>query len=73
MFKNVMIAKYKIGNCETCRLYMKLVRLASFTITHIGSWFFVNSIIPYPVRSYLCFSNKKCRIYTACGVLQTPE
>lgn len=25
------------------------------------------------MRSYLYFSNKKCRIYTACGVLQTPN
>ena len=31
-----------------------------------------DSIIPYPVRSYLAFRNKKCRIYTVCGVLQTP-
>ena len=31
-----------------------------------------NSIIPYPVRSYFIFSNKKCRIYAACGVSQTP-
>ena len=27
---------------------------------------------PYPVRSYLFLDNKKCRIYAACGVLQTP-
>ena len=32
----------------------------------------VNSIIPYPVRSYLFLGNKKCRIYAACGVSQTP-
>lgn len=32
-----------------------------------------NSIIPYPVRSYFIFSNKKCRIYAACGVSQTPK
>lgn len=35
--------------------------------------FFVNSIIPYPVRSYLFLGNKKCRIYAACGVSQTPN
>ncbi len=33
---------------------------------------FGNSIIPYPVRSYLFFVTKKCRIYAACGVSQTP-
>ena len=33
---------------------------------------FSNSIIPYPVRSYLFLGNKKCRIYAACGVSQTP-
>lgn len=33
--------------------------------------FFVNSIIPYPVRSYLLLG-KKSRIYEACGVSQTP-
>ncbi|MBD9163667.1 MAG: hypothetical protein EGP80_07065, partial [Blautia wexlerae] len=33
----------------------------------------VNSIIPYPVRSYLFIGNKKCRIYAACGVSQTPK
>ena len=32
----------------------------------------LNSIIPYPVRSYLFFSSKKCCIYAACDVLQTP-
>ena len=32
-----------------------------------------DSIIPYPVRSYLAFRNKKCRIYTIWGVLQTPN
>ncbi|WP_405121874.1 hypothetical protein [Sellimonas catena] len=32
-----------------------------------------DSIIPYPVRSYLYFSNKKHRIYTVCGVSQTPK
>ena len=31
-----------------------------------------NSLIPYPVRSYLFFGNKKCRIYAAFGVSQTP-
>lgn len=34
---------------------------------------FVNSIIPYPVRSYLFLGNKKCRIYAACGVLRMPK
>jgi len=40
----------------------------------LGVWFLVssNSIIPYPVRSYLFFITKKCRIYAACGVSQTP-
>ena len=32
-----------------------------------------DSIIPYPVRSYLIFRNKKCRIYAVCGVSQTPK
>ena len=32
----------------------------------------VNFIIPYLVRTHLCFRNKKCWIYAACGVLQTP-
>lgn len=31
----------------------------------------VCSIIPYLVESYFVF-NKKCCIYAACGVLQTP-
>ncbi|RYT32733.1 olfactory receptor 4F15, partial [Blautia sp. aa_0143] len=26
-----------------------------------------------PVRSYLFIGNKKCRIYAACGVSQTPR
>ncbi|RHO84244.1 olfactory receptor 4F15 [Ruminococcus sp. AF41-9] len=30
-------------------------------------------MIPYPVRSYLFIGNKKCRIYAACGVSQTPR
>ena len=34
---------------------------------------FRNSIIPYPVRSYLFFRSKKCRIYAAFGVSQTPK
>ena len=34
---------------------------------------FGNSIIPYPVRRYLFLDNKKCRIYAACGVSQTPK
>ena len=40
----------------------------------LGWWILVfgNSIIPYPVRSYLFLGNKKCRIYAACGVSQTP-
>ena len=33
----------------------------------------LNSIIPYPVRSYLFLSNKKCRIYAVRGVSQTPN
>ena len=33
---------------------------------------FGDSIIPYPVRSYLILITKKCRKYAACGVSQTP-
>lgn len=29
-------------------------------------------MIPYPVRGYLFLGNKKCRIYAARGVSQTP-
>ena len=38
----------------------------------LGVWG-VNFIIPYPVRSYLFIGDKKCRIYAACGVSQTPK
>ncbi|RGC81416.1 olfactory receptor 4F15 [Hungatella hathewayi] len=30
-------------------------------------------MVPYPVRSYLIFRNKKCRIYADCGVSQMPK
>lgn len=32
-----------------------------------------NCIITYPIRSYLLLGNKKCCIYTVCGVSQTPK
>ncbi|MCI8718403.1 MAG: hypothetical protein HFH64_09620, partial [Lachnospiraceae bacterium] len=35
-------------------------------------WFLVNSIIPQTVRRFLFLATKKCRIYAACGVSQTP-
>lgn len=38
----------------------------------VVNWFLNNSIISQTVRRLLILVTKKCRIYTACGVSQTP-
>ena len=38
----------------------------------VVNWFLNNSIISQTVRRLLILVTKKCRIYAACGVSQTP-
>ena len=38
----------------------------------VVNWFLNNSIISQTVRRLLILVTKKCRIYVACGVSQTP-
>ena len=38
-----------------------------------GLWFLSNFIISQTVRRFLILATKKCRIYAACGVSQTPN
>lgn len=39
----------------------------------VVNWFLNNSIISQTVRRLLILVTKKCRIYAACGVSQTPK
>ena len=69
-FSNFSWQSEKISARESCFYGIIGIRITPFLDG--GLYFLSNSIIPYPVRSYLIFRNEKCRIYATCGVSQTP-
>lgn len=60
-FSNFFGQSEKISAKENCLYGIIDTRITSFL--DCGFWFLGNSIMSYPVRSYLSLNNKKCCIY----------
>ena len=70
-FSNLFWQSLKISAKESCLYGIIGIRITPF----LDEWFVVSSQLYYTIsgEELFVFSNKKCRIYAACGVSQTPK